>query len=454
VTLGVALAALPAAALDWDPRLTDQMGVYWVNADPPPGTWYWRLVSGVYEDENQSGGNHNIYYKCLDQYGSPIENQACWAAYPTGSPTNFVTIYTKGSLDGYWGDFPMAGGWCPPWPEGGHGPYGAGAGNHDDPNNYTDEVWGMGMPCNWHVNYRYVWQWTQASADQPTIERTPSQISQTVPQGQDAASQTYQVRNSGSGTLNYTISDDRAWMWSVPSSGTSTGEWDTIPLVYDTDSLSAGQHTGTITISDPQATNTPQYIQVTLTVQAAAQTPPGFYKAGWNMTSVPVEPTNPEATMVFQDLVDLGNVITNNLYRYETGVGYESYSSDFVNIEQGRGYWLWLSTVTDQTVVSVSGQAASGTVALTLDLGWNLIGHPFNSAVTLSQCTIYNPSAGSKTLAQARTAGWIDMPLYYWGGSYQRCGLDPWDAASWLAAWRGYWLHSRLSGLELRVPAP
>ena len=75
----VSLMSFSASFADpdsWDPRLTDDMGVYWVNANPPPGTWYWRLVSGEYQDETQSGGKHHIYYKCLDAIGNPIENQA------------------------------------------------------------------------------------------------------------------------------------------------------------------------------------------------------------------------------------------------------------------------------------------------------------------------------------------------------------------------------------------
>lgn len=50
----------------------------------------------------------------------------------------------------------MAGGWCPFYPDGPRGPYAARMGE-----GASDEVRGMGMPCNRHVSYRFVWKWTR-----------------------------------------------------------------------------------------------------------------------------------------------------------------------------------------------------------------------------------------------------------------------------------------------------
>ena len=89
VACGWSLGAwcLPAVGAPdtWDSRLTT-LGICYFEANVAPGTWYWKLESGTYQNENESGGNHNIYYRCLDAAGQPIENQKCWAGWGnTGS---------------------------------------------------------------------------------------------------------------------------------------------------------------------------------------------------------------------------------------------------------------------------------------------------------------------------------------------------------------------------------
>jgi hypothetical protein len=100
----------------------------------------------------------------------------------------------------------------------------------------------------------------------PTINRSPSSLSPSCVRGSDATSQTFSIQNTGLGTLNYSISVNQPWLSVAPVSGTSTGETDIIAVNYATGSLSAGTYNATILISDPNATNTPQTIAVTLIV--------------------------------------------------------------------------------------------------------------------------------------------------------------------------------------------
>lgn len=254
----------------WDPRLTN-LGICYFEASVPANTWYWRLVSGTYEDPNESGGKHNIYYKCLNSSGQPIENQKCWAAWGnTGSAVPCPTIpnppdgtasqNTKGAIDGYWANFGMAGGWCPFWPEGPHGGYGAWV------DGLSDQVWGMGMPCNLHVSYKYVWQWTQAVPAQPTISRSPASVSRAITEGQNLPNDAFTVWNSGGGTLSYSITDDRDWIVVTPIAGTCTTETDTITIQYSVSDLPPGNYSATIVISDPNSTNGTVTVSISLAV--------------------------------------------------------------------------------------------------------------------------------------------------------------------------------------------
>ena len=104
----------------------------------------------------------------------------------------------------------------------------------------------------------------------PTISLSPASLSASTALGSNASSQSFQVRNSGGGTLSYTISDNATWLSCTPTSGTSTGEQDAITVNYATSVLSAGTYTATITITASGATNSPQTIPVSLTVVSSA----------------------------------------------------------------------------------------------------------------------------------------------------------------------------------------
>jgi formylglycine-generating enzyme required for sulfatase activity len=87
--------------------------------------------------------------------------------------------------------------------------------------------------------------------------------------GQDAASQSFDVWNSGGASMSYTVSEGLSWLSCTPTSGTSSGEHDTITVNYSTAGLAVGPYNGTITVTAPGATGSPQTINVTLTVNPA-----------------------------------------------------------------------------------------------------------------------------------------------------------------------------------------
>ena len=108
-----------------------------------------------------------------------------------------------------------------------------------------------------------------ASVPSALILLDPTSLSITINEGDAASSQVFGISNSGLGRLNYSISDNAAWLFPSPLSGSSTGETDIINLNFVTPSLPAGVFTGLITISDSRALNTDQVLTVTLTVEGA-----------------------------------------------------------------------------------------------------------------------------------------------------------------------------------------
>ncbi len=85
--------------------------------------------------------------------------------------------------------------------------------------------------------------------------------------------QTLQINNTGEGTLNWSIGNDASWLTCSPSSGSNEG---VVTVSADVSGLAAGTYTGTIAITDPNASNSPQTVTVDLTVMSASQEQPPF----------------------------------------------------------------------------------------------------------------------------------------------------------------------------------
>ncbi len=101
----------------------------------------------------------------------------------------------------------------------------------------------------------------------PAIAYSPSSLMPTTTEGQAAPAGSFTVWNSGTGVLNYLVTDTgQTWLSVIPAVGTSTGEPDTITVSYSTAGLAPGAYSSTIIIDDAAANNTPQFIPVTLTV--------------------------------------------------------------------------------------------------------------------------------------------------------------------------------------------
>lgn len=89
--------------------------------------------------------------------------------------------------------------------------------------------------------------------------------------GQNAAVQSFEIWNSGGGTLGYSLASNADWLSCTPNNGSSTGGQASITVNYHTAGLSAGTHQAAITITGGGASNSPRTIPVTLTVN-----PPGI----------------------------------------------------------------------------------------------------------------------------------------------------------------------------------
>lgn len=111
---------------------------------------------------------------------------------------------------------------------------------------------------------------------EPGIALSPSSFSFTATEsGANPASKTLKIWNSGTGTLNWSVSDDANWLSLSPTSGNSTGEEDKDEVTVSVDILgmSADDYTATITIKDTEAVNNPQAVSVSLHIGTPSVAP-------------------------------------------------------------------------------------------------------------------------------------------------------------------------------------
>ena len=101
----------------------------------------------------------------------------------------------------------------------------------------------------------------------PAISSSLTSLSPSCVSGQNAASAEILLRNTGGGTLNYTLSGNAAWLAATPGSGSCGYEQDVVAITYTTADLTAGDHTANLTITATGATNSPLVIPVSLHVK-------------------------------------------------------------------------------------------------------------------------------------------------------------------------------------------
>jgi hypothetical protein len=99
-----------------------------------------------------------------------------------------------------------------------------------------------------------------------SLDRTQLNFGATT-SGPSPGSQTFSIDNSGTGTMNWTVSDNASWLSCSPLSGTNAG---IVTVSVNASGLAAGEYNGTITVSSANASNSPQTVAVTLDVYSSS----------------------------------------------------------------------------------------------------------------------------------------------------------------------------------------
>lgn len=150
----------------------------------------------------------------------------------------------------------------------------------------------------------------------PRLNLLQSSLAVSVPVGSNGPTETVYTFNIGDGTLNLQATSSVPWL--VPTVGASQvcglrGGCYPISIALQTASLAAGTYTGVITLSDPNALDTPQNITVTAQVGGDVPSSLVFYLApGTSTTSTfttngPVTATSNSTWLTTSTAGDLAN---------------------------------------------------------------------------------------------------------------------------------------------------
>jgi hypothetical protein len=187
-----------------------------------------------------------------------------------------------------------------------------------------------------------------AEKKSPEIQVTPDTLSFASQVGTSYyAAKVIYVKNSGEGTLTYDISDDASWLDVSPEKGTSTGESNTHSVSTNTNDLSEGTYQAVITVTDPDASNSPQKVNVSLKI---SRTPP---------PEIQVTPTS----LSFSAKEEGSNPPSQNIWVKNSGSQSLNYTisddADWLNVNPSNG--ISTGDKNEHTVSVNAGSLSSGT---------------------------------------------------------------------------------------------
>ncbi|MCP4147777.1 MAG: hypothetical protein GY757_08495 [bacterium] len=128
------------------------------------------------------------------------------------------------------------------------------------------------------------------------------------------SAQNIYLNNSGSGSLIWTATSDQSWLNCTPDSGSNSG---VLRVSVDPAGLSTGTHTGTLTVSDALASNSPVTVAVSLKVCS-----PGSTIGPFGQFSTPVDGSSVSSSIAVTGWVldDMG-VDNVKIYSGDTYIG-------------------------------------------------------------------------------------------------------------------------------------
>ncbi len=239
--------------------------------------------------------------------------------------------------------------------------------------------------------------------------------------GAVTGSQPLRVDNSGGNILQWTATASASWLSCSPASGSNAG---VVSVSVNTAGLQAGYYSGTITVSDPDAANSPRSVTVDLTVKNSSQDedPFGTFETPTHgstvRSSVPVtgwvlDDVGVASVKIYRaqnnNLVYIGDAILVDGARPDVEQMYPDYPAGY---QAGWGYMMLTNFLPN------GGNGTFQLTAVATDLsGWQTtLG---SKTVTVNNANAVKPfgavdspaPGGTASGTNYRNSGWVLTPL-------------------------------------------
>jgi Viral BACON domain len=227
-----------------------------------------------------------------------------------------------------------------------------------------------------------------SSQPPPVISVSPPQMSFVAKVGQNPSAQTLRIKNAGEGTLDYEVSWDASWLSVTPTGGTSEGGERTHTVSVASSNFTQGNYDAIISLSAPDASNSPQFVMVSLKVGTA---PPPSTE---NRISISCNPSSGgTGTTVSIPIYIKGNLAAIEAFGLE--LTFDTNMFAYGNTKKGSltGNWAFVDGSASGGVVTVGGLKGAGSTIPTGSTGsiaivtLNVVGTGFSDGY-VSQVTI------------------------------------------------------------------
>jgi glucose/arabinose dehydrogenase len=334
-----------------------------------------RLVLGLYADNNGNPGT------LLGQAQTTTVTPGAWAevTLPSAVPITAGTVYWLGLLN------PSTGTGTLKWRDN------AGASGGPEQTSPNSPLLSA-LPEGWLTGGSFTDGPVSGNAfgapagppPPPALAVSPSSLTfSAVSGGSNPATKTVTVSNAGGGTLNYTASDNAAWLSVTPASGSAPKD---LTVSVNTSGLAAGTYNANITIDAGSASGSPKTVPVTLTV--SPPTPP----------ALAVSPSS----LTFSAVAGGANPAAQTLAVSNTGGGTLSYTATDDAPWMSEAPTSGSAPANVSVSISIAGLAAGTyTGNVTID-GGGATGSPKTIPVTL---TVSPTAPPGTTIAGTETVG-------------------------------------------------
>jgi hypothetical protein len=180
------------------------------------------------------------------------------------------------------------------------------------------------------------------SQDLPQISISRIQLSfGSIISGPTTDTQSFCIANSGGGTLQWSVGENASWLSVNPTSGTDDG---TVYVSVDATGLPAGTYVGGIIISSTNAWNSPQTINVTLSVRESGSSPFGQFNTPAhgsilsgevNLTGWALDDVGVKFVKIFSGNTYIGRARFEEYLRPDVGQWYPDYPLNY------RAGWIY-----------------------------------------------------------------------------------------------------------------